>query len=69
MSLFHAQWSYNPLCLVISVVDIKFKVWSLLAQWVKRFASSPSGWVSFMSFWFRSYPDASLLEVLSDPFS
>ena len=30
-----------------SVVDIKSKVFSLLAQWVRRFSSSPSGWVSF----------------------
>ena len=52
-----------------SVVDVKFKVWSLLGQWVKRFASSPSGWVSFMSFWFRSRLDASPLEVFSDPFA
>ena len=52
-----------------SVVDIKFKVWSLLSQWVKRFASSPSGWVPFMSFWFRSCLDASPLEVFSRPFS
>ena len=52
-----------------SVVDIKFKVWSLLGQWIKRFASSPSGWVSFMSFWFESHLDASPLEVFSDPFS
>ena len=52
-----------------SVVNVKFKVWSLLGQWVKRFASSPSGWVSFMSFWFRSFLDASPLEVFSDPLS
>ena len=52
-----------------SVVDVKFKVWSLLGQWVKQFASSPSGWVSFMSFWFRSCFDASPLEVFSDPSS
>ena len=51
------------------MVDVKFKVWSLLSQWVKRFASSPSGWVSFMSFWFRSRLDASPLEVFSDPVS
>ena len=50
-----------------SVVNVKFKVWSLLGQWVKRFASSPSGWVSFMSFWFRSRLDASPFEVFSDP--
>jgi len=41
------------------VVDFKLKVWSLLSQWVRRFASSPSGWVSFMSFWFRPCFDAS----------
>ena len=52
-----------------SVVDVKFKVWSLLGQWVKRFASSPSGWVPFMSFWFKSCFDASPLEVFSDPVS
>ena len=38
-----------------SVVDVKFNVWSLLGQWVKRFASSPSGWVSFMSFFVSSF--------------
>ena len=52
-----------------SVVDIKFKVWSLLSQWVKRFASSPSGWVPYMSFWFKSCFDESPLKVFSDPFS
>ena len=52
-----------------SVVDVKFKVWSLLGQWVKRFASSLSGWVPLMSFWFRSCFDASPLEVFSDPIS
>ena len=52
-----------------SVVAVKFKLWSLLGQWVKWFTSSPSGWVSFMSFWFRSRFDASPLEVFSDPVS
>ena len=52
-----------------SVVNVKFKVWSLLGQWVKRFASSPSGWVSFMSFWLLSFLDASPLEVFSDQLS
>ena len=52
-----------------SVVDVEFKVWSLLSQWVKRFASSPSGWVDFMSFWFKSCFDSSPFEVFSDPFS
>ena len=51
-----------------SVVSAHFKVQSLLAQWIKRFASSPSGWVDLMSFWFRFYFDASPLEVFSRPF-
>ena len=33
-----------------SVVDSRLKVASLLVQWVRRFASSPSGWVGFRSF-------------------
>ena len=33
-----------------SVVDIKLKVASLLVQWVRRFASSLSGWVTFFSY-------------------
>ncbi|KAL9989394.1 hypothetical protein ACROYT_G003939 [Oculina patagonica] len=28
---------------------VKFKTWSLQAQWVKRFASSPSGWATFLN--------------------
>lgn len=44
-----------------SVVDIKFKVWSLLAQWVRRFSSSPSSWVVLMAFWFKSHFNASSL--------
>lgn len=52
-----------------SVVDIKLKVVSLLGQWVKRLAKSPSGWVVFMSYWFKCKFDASPLEVLSDPYS
>ena len=34
-----------------SVVDIKSKVFFLLVQWVRRFSSSPSGWISFFSYW------------------
>ena len=58
-----------PLFGGFSVVDIKFKVWSLLGQWIKRFASSPSSWVALMSYWFRSCLDASPIEVFSHPFS
>ena len=52
-----------------SVVDVKLKVWSLIGQWVKWFASSPSGWVSFMSYWFRSCFLADPTEVFSEPFA
>ena len=58
-----------PLLGSFSVVDVKLKVWALLGQWVRRFALTPSGWVSFMSFWFRSAFDASPAEVFSDPCS
>ena len=51
-----------------SVVSAHFKVQSLLVQWIKRFASSPSGWVDLMSFWFHFYFDTSSLEVFSRPF-
>lgn len=50
-----------------SVVSTEFKVQSLLVQWIKRFASSPSGWVELMSFWFRFFFDASPQEVFSSP--
>ena len=52
-----------------SVVSTEFKVQSLLAQWIKRFASSLNGWVGFMSYWFQFYFNATPLEVFSDPFS
>ena len=52
-----------------SVVDVKLKVWALLGQWVRRFASSSSGWVSFMSFWFNFHFGASPHVVFSWPYS
>ena len=51
-----------------SVVNVKFKVFSLVAQWIKRFASSPSSWVSFMSFWFQLAFVATPLQVFSHPY-
>ena len=51
-----------------SVVSNKFKVWSLIAQWVKRFASSPSSWCAFMLHWFRSCLNAALIDVFFSPF-
>ena len=59
----------SPLFGGFSVVDVKLKVWSLVAQWVKRFASSRSGWVSFMSFWFDLCLNATPQDVFAAPFS
>ncbi len=50
-----------------SVVNVKFKVWALIAQWVKRFASSPSSWSTFMTFWFHSCFNATPVDVFSRP--
>ena len=52
-----------------SVVDVKFKVQSLLVQWVRRFARSQSSWSGFLGFWFHSVFNSSPLEVLSRPFA
>ena len=59
----------SPLFGGFSVVDVKLKVWSLVAQWVKHFASSHSGWVVFMSFWFDLCLSATPQDVFSAPFS
>ena len=59
----------SPLFGGFSVVDVKLKIWSLLAQWVKRFASSRSGWDSLMAFWFDLSLSATTLDVFSAPFS
>ena len=52
---------------VFSVVSVEFKVWSLVAQWVERFASSPSSWSEFMTYWFHSCFNATPVDVLSRP--
>ena len=52
-----------------SVVDVKFKVQSLLVQWVRRFARSQSSWSGFLGFWFHSVFNSSPLEVFSRPFA
>ena len=45
----------QPFCLGgFSVIDFQCKVMALHVQWVRRFVSSPSSWVSFMVFWFSS---------------
>ena len=60
--------SQPPLLGGFSVVDIKYKVWALLVQWVRRFASSPPGWCSILSFWFLSSFGVPPLVVFSRPF-
>ena len=48
-----------------SVVDIKSKVFSsLLVQWVRRFSSSPSGWVSFFHIGVLFFLESLLLTFL-----
>ena len=54
---------------VFSVVSTEFKVQLLLVQWIRRFASSPSGWIETMSYWFQSCLNANPLVIFSDPFS
>ena len=49
------------------VVSIRHKVWSLHAQWIKRFASSPFAWASLMSHFFGTALAASPLQVFSWP--
>ena len=50
-----------------SVVDINLKVSSLLVQWIRRYASSPSGWVTIFSFWFSNQFHATIDAVLPNP--
>ena len=51
-----------------SVVSVQYKVWALLGQWVRRFASSSAGWSSLMSFWFVSSFGVLPSVVFSRPF-
>ena len=50
-----------------SVVDKKLKVSSLLVQWIRRYASSPSSWVTIFSFWFSNQFHATIDAVLTNP--
>ena len=59
----------SPLFGGFSVVAVKLKVLSLVAQCVKCFASSRSGWVPLMSFRFDLCFSASPMDVFSAPFS
>ena len=60
----------SPLFGGFSVVDVKLKVWSLVAQWLKRFkSSSHSSWVLFMSIWFDLCSSATPHDVFAAPLS
>ncbi len=52
-----------------SVVDIEFKTWSLQARRVKRFASSPSGWVTLLDYRFKSVFGVPPIEVFTFPYA
>ena len=52
-----------------SVVDVQRKVSSLLVQWVRRFLSSLANWSHFLTFWFFSVFNCSVLDVFSRPFA
>ena len=52
-----------------SVVDVRFKTWSLQAQWVRRFVSSPSGWGTFLVHWFKSAFGVTPVEAFTTPFA
>ena len=51
-----------------SVVNVDFKTSALLVQWVKRFVSSPSAWISLLTFWYFDRFGVSPLVVFSSPF-
>ena len=49
------------------MINVQSKVHALHVQWVRRFLCSPSSWVSFLNFWFRSCFSASPSTVFSSP--
>ena len=54
-------------CGGFSVVDVNLKVSALLLQWIRRFASSPSSWVSFLVYWFNPHLGLSPVQVFANP--
>ena len=56
-----------PTAVGFFVVDMKLKIASLLVQWVWHFASSPSGWVAFFSYWVSVHFHTSVDAVLPNP--
>ena len=60
---------YHPLeCGGFSVVSVKFKVQSLLVQWVRWSLACPNGWVYLMTYWFRDRFNGTPFEVFSRPY-
>ena len=57
---------YHPLdCGGFSVVSVKFKVQSLLVQWVRQSLACPNGWVYLMTYWFHVRFNATPFKVFS----
>ena len=56
-----------PTAVRFSVVDIKSKIETLLVQWVRHYASSPSGWVAFFSYWVSVHFHTTIDAVLANP--
>ena len=54
-------------CGGFSVVDVNLKVSALLVQWIRRFASSPNSWVSFLVYWFNLRLGLSPVQVFANP--
>ena len=56
-------------CGGFAVVAIDLKVQALLIQWVKRFAASPSAWVSLLTYWCFDRFGVDPVTLLSTPFN
>ena len=54
-------------CGGFSVVDVNLKVSAFLLQWIRRFASSPNSWVSFLVYWFNLRLGLSPVQVFANP--
>ena len=54
-------------CGGFSVVDVNLKVSALLLQWIRRIASSPNSWVSFLVYWFNLHLGLSPVQVFANP--
>jgi hypothetical protein len=54
-------------CGGFAVVSIEHKTFALLVQWVKRLVSSPSAWVSLLTYWCFDRFGIGPVDVLSQP--